>query len=161
MAATSAVKPAIKAIVYRNTGTYGSPTWTSMTLVKDVTPNTQWVFGDASVRATRVELSHPTQMQYEISMTMRDDDADAGVQAIKTIAMTGDNLDLLIMDAPISIEGARGVRAHFHAAQTQDQSIGAIIYNTFTLKPGFHTDGYPKYAVAGSGSALTYTAPGA
>lgn len=160
MAAASATKVGIKAVVYRNAGSYGTPTWTAMPMVRDVQAGTSWEFGDAAIRATRVKLYHPTQQDYDIQMVVRDDDADTGVQLLKDAAVTTTAIDLLIMDAAISVEGAQGVRAHFHVSQTQDQSIGAVIFNTFTLKPGFSTDGFPMSAVAGASSVMTFTAPG-
>lgn len=161
MAATSKTKPGILGVVYRNTGTYGSPTWTSVSLVRDAIVNTPWDMAGADARATRVKLYAATQQDFDVTLNVLDNDADTGVQALKAAANTATPLDLLIMDGPITDEGARGVRAHFLLSQNQDQSIGNVNYNNFTCKPAFHTDGYPKYVVAGSGSALTYTAPGA
>lgn len=161
MAATSKTKPSILAVVYRNTGTYGSPTWTSVSMVKDVTPNTPWDMVDASIRASRVKLYAPTQQDFDVTMNVLDNDSDAGVQAFKAAANTAVPIDILVMDGPITDEGVRGVRFHALFSQNQDQSIGNVNYNNFTCKPAFHSDGYPKYVVAGSGSALTFTAPGA
>lgn len=162
MAATSAVKPAIKAVVYRNTGTYGSPTWTAIDFVRDANIGKPWDFGDASIRATRVKLYHPTQMDIAPSLTVRCDDANAGYLALESSANSGSPIELLILDGPIATEGVRGVRASFHVSDTgQDQAIGNVLYKNFELKPAFSTDAYPKYVVTGSGSALTETAPGA
>lgn len=161
MAATSKTKPSILGVVYRNTGTYGSPTWTSVSLVKDAIPNTPWDMAEASIRASRVKLYAATQQDFDLTMNVLDNDLDTGVQAFKAAANAATPLDLLVMDGPITDEGARGVRAHFLLSQNMDQSIGNVNYCNFTCKPTFHADGYPKYVVAGAASALTYTAPGA
>jgi len=161
MAATSAVKQAIKAVVYRNTGTYGSPTWTAITAVKDASSATPWDLTDASTRATRVKLYAPTQIDFAATLTVRCDDADTGYNALADASISGTAQDLLILDGPIATEGVRGVRAHFHVSATgQDQAIGNVLYTNFDLKPGFSTDGTPKAIVTGSGSALTATSPG-
>jgi hypothetical protein len=161
MAAVSAVKPAIKAIIYRNTASYGSPTWTALTLVRDVNAARPWDFGDASIRASRVKLYHPTQMDFAFSMTMRCDDADTGYLAIDAAAVSGAQIEFLILDGPLTTEGTRGVRASFHISDTgQDQAIGNILYKNYELKAGFSTDAYPKAISVGASSALTETAPG-
>lgn len=164
MAATSAVKPAIKAVIYRNTAVstpYATPTWTAMTLVRDVSISRPWDFGDASVRATRVKLYAPTQMDFAVTMTMRCDDLDAAYLAVDAAAVSGTALDLLILDGPITTEGTRGVRAHFHISDTgQDQAIGNVLYKNYELKAGFSSDGNPKTISVGASSALTATDPG-
>ena len=161
MAASSAVKPGIKAITYRNTGTYGSPTWTAINLIRDTNTPTPWDLQDASVRATRVKLYHPTQIDFNASMVIRADDADAGYNALADAAISGTAMDLLMLDGPITTEGVRGIRAHFHVSNNNDpQEIGGIVYKTFDLKPGFSSDGVPKAIVVGASSALTQTNPG-
>jgi len=161
MAATSAVKPAIKAVVYRNTGTDGTPTWTAQTIIRDVNVSKPWDFGDASTRASRAKLFHPTQMDIQVTMTARCDDADAGYVAIDNAACSAAMLDLLILDGPITTEGSRGVRAYFHVSDTgQDQAIGNILYKNYEFKPGFNTNRLPQYVVMGSGSSITATDPG-
>jgi hypothetical protein len=161
MPAVSAVKPAIKAVVYRNSGTYASPTWVAIDFVRDANIGKPWDFGDASIRATRVKLYHPTQMDIAPSVTVRCDDANAGYLALEAPSNSGAAIELLILDGPIATEGSRGVRAFFHVSDTgQDQAIGNVLYKTFELKPAFSTDGYPKYIVTGASSALTATDPG-
>ena len=161
MAATSAVKPAIKAVIYRNTGTYGSPTWTAMTLVRDVNISRPWDFASADVRATRVKLYAPTQMDFAVTMTMRCDDADTAYLAVDAAAISGAAVEFLILDGPIATEGVRGVRSHFHISDTgQDQAIGNVLYKNYELKAAFSTDGVPKAIVTGATSSLTATDPG-
>lgn len=166
MAAAYGIKIGPKCVAYRNTGTYGSPTWTAMSFVRDAQAATPWDFQDASIRDTRVKMYHPTQIDFAFSLTVRCDDADAGYQALLGAAQEGTALDLLILDGPVSTEGSAGVRSYFHVSMTgQPQGMGDVLYATFDLKPGFGLDGSsapakPKYAVAGASSALTYSDPG-
>ena len=61
----------------------------------------------------------------------------------------------------ITVEGSRGVRAHFYLSITaEDQAIGAAVFDTFDLRPGYSTDGVPKIVTVGASSALTLTDPG-
>lgn len=161
MAAASAIKLGINGVVYRNTGTYGSPTWTAISLVRDAAVNLPWDFPDASARATRVKLYAASQIDFDIQLTVRADDADAGYNALWDATVGGDPLDMLVLDGPITTEGVRGVRAHFIPSITgQDQGAGSVVYSTFSLKPTFHSDGTPKAIEVGAASALTATDPG-
>jgi hypothetical protein len=161
MAAVSAIKPAIKAKVYRNTGTYGSPTWGAIDNVRDASVNRPWDLADASTRGTRVKLYHPTQIDFAVTLTVRCDDLDTAYLALDAAAVSGTAQDLLIIDGAITTEGSRGIRAHFHVSDTgQDQAIGNILYKNYELKPGFSSDGYPKAISVGASSALTATDPG-
>ncbi len=169
MAATRGVKTGANAKAYRNTAVgaskYGTPTWTDLDHARDAAPNQAWDFADASIRATKVKLSHPTQKNMECQIVMRCDDVDAGYLAMKGAAEAGTALDLLILDGPLTTEGSRGFRAFFYVSESgQPQGIGDTLYSTFDLKPGFGTidDGslaVPKLAVTGAASAVTYTAP--
>jgi hypothetical protein len=170
MAAESGVKPAILAKVYRNSASggtkYASPTWTAIDMVRDASIAKPWDLVEASVRASRVKMYHPTQMDIPVSLTVRCDNADTGYLALAGAADEGTTLDILIVDGAVTVEGSRGARAHFHVSDTgQDQSIGAVLYKTFELKPGFGADDngapvYPKYAVVGASSAVTFSDPG-
>lgn len=160
-AAASAVKLGINAKIYRNTGTYGSPTWTAIDLTRDAQMNLPWDFGDASARATKVKLYAPTQIDFAISCVVRADDADAGYNALWDAAVGADALDLLILDGPITVEGTRGVRAHFTPSLTgMSQGAGDVEYGNFDLKAAYSSDGNPKCIEVGASSALTATEPG-
>lgn len=158
MAATSAIKPAIGAGAYRNTGTYGSPTWTEMTLVRDAVNNMPWDFGDASVRATRAKLYGKTQVDLAAQLTMRADDADTAYVAMFAAAMSPTSVvDLLILDGDIATEGAMGCRAEFLVSFQQNQSIGEIVYTVFDLKPTYTSNGVPKSVIMGAASSPSFT----
>lgn len=159
MAAASAIKVGIGAGCYRNTGTYGSPTWTEGTLVRDATPNAPWNMGDASSRATRAVLEAKTQIPLKIQIVVRADDADAFYLALWAAAMSPTTLlDMMILDGDIATEGVMGFRAHWNVNfSTQSQGAGDVEYTTFDLSPGYHTDGVPKSVVMGASSAPTFT----
>jgi hypothetical protein len=161
MAATSFVKLGIKAKIYRNTGTYGSPTWTHLALVRDCTVNAPWDIVDASTRSHRVKLNAKTMMGLTIGISMRKDDLDAGAVAILAAAMEDTVIDMLILDGPITTEGSTGYRSHFIVNPTgEDQGPGAALYPTYDLLPAYSSEGDPKYITVGSASALTPSDPG-
>lgn len=160
MAGTAGVKAGIAAKAYRNTGTYGSPTWTAADLIRDVQPAFPWDMVDASARSTRAKLFGKTQIDLSIQLVVRADDLDVAYQAFVTAAFSPtSNIDMLILDGPITAEGARGVRANFiFSISGQPQGAGDIVYSTFDIKPTYSTDGVPSSVVMGSASAPTFTA---
>lgn len=160
MAETSIVKAGINGVVYRNAGSYGTPTWTAITLVRNVSPSIRWDKGDASIRATKAKLSHKTQVAISGTIECRADDADAGYQALFDAAVGGSTAaaDLLILDGPVTAEGAKGVRAHMNLDFEQNQAISDVIYTTFAYEPAWHASGYPSYVEMAASSVATITA---
>lgn len=165
MPATPGVKPAVKGVVYRNTGAYASPTWTPQPIVADVNLGRAWDFADASTRQSRVKMYGNTLLDFAVTLKIRCDDADANYQAIDAASVSGGVLDLLILDGPLSAQGALGVRAAFLVSDTgQDQAIANVLFKTYELKPGFaYNSGAlqtPTAVVVGAGSAIVETNPG-
>jgi hypothetical protein len=161
MAATSHVKLGVKARAYRNTGTYGSPTWTALNLVRDLTVNAPWDVADASSRGSRVKLNAKTMMGLTFNLTLRKDDLDAGAVAMLAAAMEDTAIDMLILDEAITNEGSTGFRCHMLVNLTsEDQGAGAVLYPNFDLLPTFSSEGDPKYITVGAASALTSADPG-
>lgn len=160
MSAASAIQPAIAAGVYRNTGSYGSPTWVEITLVRDVTPSEQWAYGDASVRASKAKLYGKTQIDLTGTITCRADPADAGYQALfdAAVGVSSAAPDLMILDGDITTEGARGVRLHANLSKKQNQAIGEIVYTDFDYNPAWNSAGYPSSVVMGATSTPAFTA---
>lgn len=159
-AGTGGVKPGAGGRVYRNTGTYGSPTWTAQNFVKDCTPAMPWDMAEAGARETRAKLYGKTRADLGAQITMRADNLDAGYLAFIDAAFSPTTtLDLLILDGLISAEAVRGFRFHALVNLTgQPQEIDTNIYDSFDLKPGYSTEGFPSTVVMGAASAPTFTA---
>lgn len=159
MSEAAAIQPAVNAGFYRNTGTYGTPTWTEVDIIRDVADAGQkWDFADASSRASRAKLFGKTLIDVSGTLSARADPADAGYQAIFTASVTTTPIDVMILDGDIATEGVKGKRLHAGFSMGQDQSIGNIIYTEFEYKPMYHSDGVPKYVEMGASSTPTYTA---
>jgi hypothetical protein len=158
MAAASANKPGIGGRVYRNTGTYGSPTWTVQSYVHSVRPSMAWGMVEAGNRATRAELFMKARAALTIEVMMKADDADAGYQAFRVAAMSPTAvLDLLILDGLISVEGVSGWRGEFLANLTSaPQEIDGSIYDTFELRPTFTLNAVgPSTVIMAASSVIT------
>lgn len=160
MAAASAVKPGAAARGYRNTGTYGSPTWTAVNLIKDVTFALPWDMVEAGARETRSKLYMKARVDPMITVVARADDADTGFNALADAACSPTSKpDMMFLDAAITVEGARGIRAQWNVSLTgQPQEIDGSVYDTFELKPAWSSDGYPSTVVMGATSTPTFTA---
>lgn len=161
MAATSFIKAGINARVYRNTGTYGSPVWAAIDMVRGASPSFAWDMVDASIRGTPAKLYGKGQVDLMVSLDVRADDLDAGYQALWDAAMDQDTvMDLLILNGLVTVEGSLGVRSEFLVNLAGDsQGAGDLIYTTFELKPSWTTAGrYPLKAEIGAGPALSTTA---
>ena len=169
MAAARGPKSGINSHAYRNSASggskYGTPTWTDIDHVRDASVGQPWDLQDASIRATKFKLYHKAQKDLSVQLTVRCDDVDSGYIALREAAENGTTIDMLLLDGPIATEGSRGFRAFFHVSESgQSQAIGDTLYSTFDLKPTFGVidDGspaYPKIAVTGASSAVTYTSP--
>lgn len=159
MAAASAMKPGIGGRRYRNTGTYGSPSWTAQLLDLDVTASMPWDYVEAGSRETRAKLYMKARADMSIQVKSRADDADAGALAILAAAMSPTSvLDCLVLNGLISVEGVSGFRAEFLVSLTgEPQEADGSIYDTYELKPTWTLNGFPKTVVMGSGSTPTFT----
>lgn len=161
MAATSFAKVGIKAVLYRNTGTYASPTWAAAPLVKDVQVSAPWEMVDASSRGSRVKLYAKTMMDLGFTITLRKDDLDTQAVAILAAAMEDSPVDFLVLDGLISVEGSAGFRGPMNVnLDSEDQGSGSVIYTSYSLKPAFVASAPIKYVVTGATSALTEADPG-
>ena len=153
-------KIGIKCVLYRNTGTNGSPSWSAVTVIADLTANTTWDKGPADSRSSRIKKSVKTMLGLTFSGTMKKTPDDANYEAFMNAIIADSVLDLLILDGPSTTNGVRGWRIDaqiFEGTEDQGMSVGAL-YEAISIEP---TDSVnePK-AVLVTGGALTYAAPG-
>ena len=161
MAAASANKPGIGGRVYRNTGTYGTPTWTDQTFVLSVTPSMPWDMVEGGGRFTKAKTFMKARTDLTIQIVMKADDADAGYLAFRAAAVSQTAVvDLLVLDGLISIEGVHGWRGEFLVNLTgAPQEADGSIYDTFDCKPVWTINAPgPSTVVMGAASAPTFTA---
>lgn len=159
MAATATVQVGIDAEVYRNTASFSTPTWVAIGLVRDANTSAKWNRADASARQTKAVLQAKTQIAITGQIVVRADPLDAAYRALFDAAMADSTSapDLLILDGPITQEGANGIRGHMNLDFAQNQGIGDTIYTTFDYDPAWKSDGYPSKVTVAAGSTLTLT----
>jgi hypothetical protein len=160
MAAATAFKTGIGSALYRNTATYGTPTWTVQSLIQSVTLNSPWDFVDANSRASAAKLYGKSLVDIGVQVTYRSDDLDTSYLVWLAAHWSRTTvLDLLILNGLIATEGVQGVRGEFLVSMSgEPQDIGGSIITTFDLKPTYTTNGYPKSVLMGASSTPSFSA---
>lgn len=154
-------KLAIDGKLYRNTGSYNTPTWTEIDLVRDLTFNPTWDAAEGFTRGSRVKQYAKTLADVGYTASVKASDTDAGYIALMDAhASATAVVDLLMLDGANTSNGAQGVR--FDAAvfaAGEDQSIGNLLYRDFDFKPSAFAANPPRRAVV-TNSAPVFTAFG-
>jgi len=153
----------MNAKVYRNTGTYGSPTWNEVTGISDFQRTGEWDVVKQAVRGNRVALTAKTFLNIEFTFKIQASLDDADYLAIAAAVDSDTPLDMLVLNASSTTVGARGVRADFlFTSHNEDQSAGAALFPEIKMMPTTATtdttNAVPKRAEVGAGPALSYTA---
>lgn len=147
--------------LYRNTNTYGSPTWTEVTCISDLAVNAAWDEADASSRASRVKQQSKTMMGLEITGKAKVSDTDAGFLAIWAALHSDTPLDCLVLNGAKDSNGVRGYRCEFNVfSGNEDQAMANTPYLDFTLKPAA-SDNFAAYVVVSAGAPVLTTITGA
>ncbi len=160
MAEVAAFKTGVGCGLYRNTATFGTPTFTIQTEVQSVTPSSAWDWVEASSRASAAKLYGKSLVDISYQVVMRADDLATDWETFMAAHWSRTTvMDLLILNGLISVEGVRGVRAEFFCSlDGEPQDIGGSVMSTFTLKPTMTTNGYPRSVIMGASSTPAYSA---
>src|SRR4051812_29841402 len=100
----------ILAKVYRNTGSYGSPTWSECALFSDVSVSPAWDEGSADARESRIKQVRKTMMGLDVTGKMKKKIDDANYEAFMNALLSDAVLDVLVLDASKETVGSRGWR---------------------------------------------------
>lgn len=147
----------IDCVFYRNSGTYGSPTWTEVDDILDLDADPSWGEGDASSRGSPVMMTEPTQMALSITGKIRVSLDDADFVALDDAFVARTALDLMVLNGPSSTNGVRGWRMDFKIfGWKETQAANGVLYRDFTMKPCLSSNP-PKRAVVASGAAVFTT----
>jgi hypothetical protein len=146
-----AVLKGIDCKVYRNTATYGSPTWALINPTIEVTVNLENSTFDASNRDSNYRLQLPALTDISVDLRFHKDKDDADFLALETAAQTRANLDLLILDGLQTVATSDGWRIlGFFSSWTESQPLEDAITVDATYVPA---------AVANAVAVATGTAP--
>lgn len=130
-------KKAYNRAFYRNTGTFGSPTWNLTDHVKDVA----FVYAkdslDATTRASgKLKEYEPGRGDFSITGMIMVDESDADFAAFETADLADSLLDIMILDGLSSVNGSRGYRMEMKLSSfTEETADDGVLFRSFELKP--------------------------
>jgi hypothetical protein len=153
----------IKAKLYYNSASYGSPTWVEVDNIADCTLNFVWDEGAADDRSDAAHRMVKTQFSLDVTGTVKKKIDYAPYEYLADLAISRGVGDFLALDGPRTSLGSRGFRFDsqlFSATEDQGLAVGAIV-SAIVLKPTDSPDDNPvKDAKVGAGPALTYSTIG-
>jgi hypothetical protein len=130
----------------RNTGSHGSPVWNEMPGVKDVTVPLSWVKADASSRASRIRMSEPTLADWDFTLSMVHDPADADLEALRDAHNNRTSIDMAFLDGPAATPGSQGPRASFKVFKFERaEPLEGIAMVNIEISPCHNTTNPPAY----------------
>lgn len=120
-------------ILYRNTGTYDTPVWDEVPLVKDLTQTLEKGDADISTRGSggwRVKIGTLKDGNLQFDLVWETGDED--FEAVRDAYLNNTLLDLAAMDGDITAAGSQGLRAEmsilsFTRAETLDGAVMAAV----------------------------------
>lgn len=142
--------------LYRNTGTYGSPTWTAIDDINDCTVNSAWDFADASTRASRLKSMMKTQMDLNITGKVRVSLTGTAYLALAAAHIADSVIDFLVLDGTNATDGVTGYRFDGQVAfDSEDQSLGAVEFQDFKIVPSPSANLFKTVTVASGTPVFT------
>ena len=139
-------KLGMEARLYRNTGTYETPTWTEIDNVKDVTLNLETGEADVTTRANNGwRATAATMKDGSVEFEMVWDTADAGFTAIQEAYFDNTSLEFAVMDGDIATSGTQGLRATMAVTNfSRNEPLEEAITVSVTIKPTY-ADNAPEW----------------
>lgn len=140
----------LDAKVYRNTGTYGSPTWVEWDWIKETTLSATKSEADATTRANGGwKAIIGTLKDASLEIVAPHDTADAQYLACFQAYFSGASFDLVVADGPIATVGTRGLRASFEVMGfDRSDPIEDVKMNTLSLKPTYSANAPSEWHTA-------------
>ena len=139
-------KLGMEARLYRNTGTYETPTWTEIDNVKDVTLNLETGEADVTTRANNGwRATAATLKDWSVEFEMVWDTADAGFTAIQEAYFDNTSIEFAVMDGDIATSGTQGLRATMAVTNfSRNEPLEEAITVSVTIKPTY-ADNAPEW----------------
>lgn len=127
--------------LYRNTATFGSPTWDEIDTVSDVSINGQWNRGDGSTRQSPVIMSGNTQLSLSISGRIRADLTNTDWESLWDAWKANSLIDVMALTGGSTTNDNTGVRFEADVVNfSQAQGLGDYVFNDFSLEPRVSTN---------------------
>lgn len=137
--------------LYRNTGTYASPTWVEIVNARDVTVPLTKGEADTSSRASSWKTRKGTLKDASIDFQLVQKDGDASFAALLDSFLDGSPIELLVLNGTTADTAAQGLRATVEVFQFQESQPleNALVYDV-SCKPTPATNPPSWYEVPGA-----------
>lgn len=144
-----AAKVGIDCKLYYNTATYGSPTWTELTTVGDVTLNLTKAQARLSSRANTFEAYKGAMKDITLSFDMIWDSANTGQTALQASFFSGTVKDFLVLDGSSATAGSKGVRFDGEVMEfTRGEPLNDGVKLSVTVKPAYSSNAPVDYTAS-------------
>ena len=136
--------------IYRNGGSYASPTWTEIANVKDVTLNLEKGEADVTTRANNGwRATVGTLKDASIEFQMVWDTEDAGFDAIRQAFFDNTPIEFAVMDGLITDPDSEGLRATCAILNfTRNEALEEAIMVDVTINPTY-AENAPEWITGG------------
>ena len=134
-----AIKLGMDAKLYRNTGSFASPTWNLIPNVKDLTLSLETGEADVTTRGNNgwratVATLKDGSVEFEMNWDTEDDD----FTAIRNAFLNNTALELAILDGLSNVAGSQGLRASFMITGfTRNEPLEEAITVSVSAKPTY------------------------
>lgn len=145
-----------EAILAYNTGTFGSPTWTTIPGVIDLSYNLPVTRGDLSSRRSLWQMEGKALQGLEVTFgyRLRQGVSDSVFTALRGYALATTKFELAIADGVIATSGTQYLRATFQMEMGGEQPLADGMAQNFTafltLEEDTGTLREPTWTVVGS-----------
>jgi hypothetical protein len=137
-----AIKLGMDAKLYRNTGTYASPTWDLIGNVKDLTLSLETGEADVTTRGNggwRATVATLKDGSLEFEMIWDTEDTD--FTAIRTAFIGNTAVEMAVLDGLVATTGSQGLRASFMVTNfTRNEPLEEAITVSVSMKPTYSTN---------------------
>lgn len=125
--------------LYYNAGSYGSPTWTEVTLARDVTTNLDAETADADHRgAGSFGADVVVKLTAGVDFELIWDTSNAVFLVLLNAFLAGSAVEFLVLDGAVGTTGSRGVRASCNVTKfTRSEPLREIMKASVTIKPTY------------------------
>ena len=133
--------------LYRNTGTFASPTWTEISNVKDLDLSLEKDKSEVTTRGGGGwKLTVATLKDAKIEFEMIWDTADAAFTAIRNSFLNDTVVEFLVLDGPVGTSGNQGLRAECMVASfTRSEKLTEALMVKVSTQPTYSTNGPPTW----------------
>lgn len=126
----------IDAKCYHNTGTFATPVWTEITFLGDFKIDYKWSRATFENRGQRLNRGKKTLSELSVTAKVKSHLTNAPYLALWAAAISPTAvIDLLILNAASTVNGARGFRGDFDVTNFgDDQGPGTMLANDLTFE---------------------------